>query len=146
MARAGLPRAARRRPAARRGRLPAKGDPSVPKKVMIVDDDRTMNSLLKTLLELDGFAVVLAPHGEMVLPTALSEKPDAVLMDVHIADADGMELLKQIRLHPLLAKLPVIMSSGMDMEYECRLIGANAFILKPYPPDELSSTLKKVIL
>ena len=113
---------------------------------MIVDDDRTMNSLLKTLLELDGFVVVLAPHGEMVLPTALSEKPDAVLMDVHIADADGMELLKQIRLHPQLAKLPVIMSSGMDMEYECRLIGANAFILKPYPPDELSSTLKKVIL
>jgi DNA-binding response OmpR family regulator len=113
---------------------------------MIVDDDRTMNSLLKTLLELDGFAVVLAPHGEIVLSTALTEKPDAVLMDVHIADADGMDLLKQIRLHPLLAKLPVIMSSGMDMEYECRLIGANAFILKPYPPDELSSTLKKVIL
>jgi CheY-like chemotaxis protein len=113
---------------------------------MIVDDDRTMNSLLKTLLELDGFSVVLASHGEIVLSTALSEKPDAVLMDVHIADADGLELLKQIRLHPLLAKLPVIMSSGMDMEYECRQLGANAFILKPYPPDELSSTLQKVIL
>jgi DNA-binding response OmpR family regulator len=112
---------------------------------MIVDDDRTMNSLLKTLLEIEGFLVVLAPHGEMVLSTALAEKPDAVLMDVHIADANGMDLLKQIRLHPLLAKLPVIMSSGMDMEYECRKSGANAFILKPYPPDELSSTLKKVI-
>jgi CheY-like chemotaxis protein len=112
---------------------------------MIVDDDRTMNSLLKTLLELDGFAVVLAPHGEMVLPTALAEKPDAVLMDVHIADADGLELLRQFRQHPILAKLPVIMSSGMDMEYECRKSGANAFILKPYPPEQLSNTLKKVI-
>ena len=67
---------------------------------MIVDDDRTMNSLLKTLLELEGFQVVLAPHGDMVLATALAEKPDAVLMDVHIADANGMDLLKQIRLHP----------------------------------------------
>ena len=112
---------------------------------MIVDDDRTMNSLLKTLLELDGFVVVVTPHGEMVLPTALREKPDAVLMDVHIADADGIQLLQQIRLHPILATLPVIMSSGMDMEYECRQFGANAFILKPYPPEELSSTLKKVI-
>ena len=112
---------------------------------MIVDDDRTMNSLLKTLLELDGFSVVLAPHGEMVLPTALSEKPDAVLMDVHIADADGMDLLRQIRKHPTLARLPVIMCSGMDMEYECREIGANAFILKPYPPEQLSDTLKKVL-
>ena len=118
----------------------------MPKKVMIVDDDRTMNSLLKTLLELDGFSVVLAPHGELVLPAALSEKPDAVLMDVHIADADGMDLLRQIRLHPLLARLPVIMCSGMDMEHECRKLGANAFILKPYPPEQLSSTLKKVML
>jgi DNA-binding response OmpR family regulator len=112
---------------------------------MIVDDDRTMNSLLKTLLELDGYAVVLAPHGETVLPTALAEKPDAVLMDVHIAEADGMDLLQQIRRHPDLARLPVIMSSGMDMEYECDKLGANAFILKPYAPEQLSNTLKKVI-
>jgi DNA-binding response OmpR family regulator len=112
---------------------------------MIVDDDRTMNTLLKTLLELDGFTVVLASYGEVVLPTALAERPDAVLMDVRIADADGMELLREIRQHPDLATLPVIMSSGMDVERECRARGANAFILKPYPPDELSSTLKKVI-
>ncbi len=112
---------------------------------MIVDDDRTMNTLLKTLLELDGFAVVLAPTGDLVLPTALAEKPDAVLMDVHIAGANGMELLRQIRLHPVLSGLPVVMSSGMDMEYECRKSGADAFILKPYPPDQLCSTLKKVI-
>ncbi len=112
---------------------------------MIVEDDRTMNALLKTLLELDGFAVVLAPYGELVLSTALAERPDAVLMDVHIADADGMDLLRQIRLHPQLARLPVIMSSGMDMEHECRQYGADAFILKPYPPEQLSNTLKKVI-
>jgi CheY-like chemotaxis protein len=112
---------------------------------MIVDDDRTMNSLLKTLLELDGFSVVLVPHGEMALPTALAEKPDAVLMDVHIADADGMLLLRQIRLHPDLARLPVIMCSGMDMEYECRQSGANAFILKPYPPEQLFDYLQKVM-
>jgi DNA-binding response OmpR family regulator len=112
---------------------------------MIVDDDRTMNSLLKTLLELDGFAVVLAPRGDLVMPTALSERPDAVLMDVHIAEADGMELLREIRRHPELGALPVVMCSGMDVEHECRASGANAFILKPYPPDQLSSTLRKVI-
>jgi DNA-binding response OmpR family regulator len=117
----------------------------VPKKVMVVDDDRTMNSLLKTLLELDGYSVVVAAYGDQVLSTALAEKPDAVLMDVHIADADGMVLLRQMRAHPLLATLPVIMTSGMDVEYECRTSGATAFILKPYPPEQLSNTLKKVI-
>jgi DNA-binding response OmpR family regulator len=118
----------------------------VPKKVMIVDDDQTMNSLLKTLLELDGFIVVLAPHGDLVLPTALAEKPDVVLMDVYIAGANGMDLLREIRRHPELRLLPVIMSSGMDMEMESRSAGANAFILKPYPPEQLSSTIEKVIL
>ncbi|MCC6187888.1 MAG: response regulator [Anaerolineales bacterium] len=117
----------------------------MPKKVLIVDDDRTMNSLLKTLLELDGFVVVMVTHGEKVLPLALAERPDAVLMDVHIAEADGMEVLRQIRRHPDLQRLPVVMSSGMDVERECRASGADAFILKPYPPDELSSTLKRVI-
>ena len=118
----------------------------MPKKVMIVDDDLTMNSLLKTLLELDGYIVVQATHGDIVVSTALSEKPDAVLMDVYIAGANGMELLREIRRHPELRRLPVIMSSGMDMEAESRSSGANAFILKPYPPEQLSSTLKKVIL
>lgn len=104
-----------------------------------------MNTLLKTLLELDGFAVVLAPRGELVVPTALAERPDAVLMDVNIADANGMDLLREMRQHPDLGTLPVIMSSGMDLERECRASGADAFILKPYPPDQLSNTLKKVM-
>lgn len=116
------------------------------KKVMIVDDDRTMNSLLKTLLELDGFTVVVSPRGDLALPTALSEQPNVILMDVHIAEVDGLTVLRQIRQHPDLHFLPVIMSSGMDMEIECRAAGADAFILKPYPPDQLSAILQKVIL
>ena len=118
----------------------------MPKKVMVVDDDRTMNSLLKTLLELDGFVVVSASRGELVMALALAEKPDAVLMDVRIAEADGLDLLREMRRHPELRNLPVIMCSGMDLQEESRVAGANAFILKPYPPEQLTSTLKKVIL
>jgi len=116
------------------------------KKVMVVDDDRTMNSLLKTLLELDGYLVVMVSRGEVVLAQALAEKPDAVLMDVRMADADGLDLLRQMRRHPELRTLPVIMCSGMDLEQESQIAGANAFILKPYPPEQLTSTLKKVIV
>jgi CheY-like chemotaxis protein len=112
---------------------------------MIVDDDRTMNSLLQTLLELDGFSVVLCPRGDEVLSTATAQKPDVILMDLHIGEADGVDLLRQIRQRPELKSLPVVMSSGMDREDECMAAGANAFVLKPYPPDQLSSTLKKVL-
>ncbi|MBI3761216.1 MAG: response regulator [Chloroflexi bacterium] len=114
-------------------------------KVLIVDDDRTMVTLLRTLLELDGFKVANVAHGAMVLPASRSEKPDVVLMDVHLADADGLEILRHIRADAELAKLRVVISSGLDMSLECEKAGGNAFILKPYPPDQLASTLKKVL-
>ncbi|HLE26655.1 MAG TPA: response regulator [Anaerolineales bacterium] len=114
-------------------------------KVMIVDDDRTMNTLLQTLLELDGFSVVLAPRAELIFPTAVAEKPDVILMDVHIGEADGLEILHQMRQHPDLSRVPVVMSSGMDLEEQCEQAGANAFILKPYPPEQLLATLNKVM-
>ena len=117
----------------------------MPRKVMIVDDDRTMNSLLQTLLELDGYKVVLASSGDIVLPTARAEKPDGILMDVHIGEANGLELLRQIRGDPELKSIPVVMSSGLDVEDECQKAGRTAFILKPYPPDPLSQTLKKLL-
>jgi CheY-like chemotaxis protein len=115
------------------------------KKVMIVDDDKTMNQLLQTLLELDGFQVILEPNGSRALATARAEKPDGVLMDVHIGEADGVELLKQFRADPAFKTLPVVMSSGMDVEDRCQQAGCSAFILKPYPPDELSNTFKKLL-
>lgn len=104
-----------------------------------------MVTLLRTLLELDGFAVAHAGRGAMVLPMARSEKPDVVFMDVHLADADGLELLKQMRADPELGKMRVIMTSGLDVSQECEQAGCNAFILKPYPPDQLASTIKKVL-
>ena len=109
----------------------------MPKKIMVVDDDDTMNSLLKMLLEFDGFVVTLMPDGSFVLPSALKEKPDALLMDVHIGGVDGLQVLRQLRQHPDLKTLPVIMASGMDLEDQCAAAGASAFILKPYPPDQL---------
>jgi two-component system, chemotaxis family, chemotaxis protein CheY len=112
---------------------------------MIVDDDQTMNSLLQILLELDGYQVILVSNGHMAISTASAQQPDAILMDVHIGDSDGLELLRQIRQHPDLKATPVIMSSGMDKEDECRTAGASAFILKPYPPEQLSATLKELL-
>jgi CheY-like chemotaxis protein len=66
-------------------------------------------------------------------------------MDVHIGSADGLDLLRQIRQRPELEAMPVVMSSGMDVEEQCQAAGAAAFILKPYPPDQLASVLRKVL-
>ena len=101
--------------------------------------------MLKLLLELEGFDVVLCPRAEKTLATAQAEKPDVVLMDVHIGNASGLDILRKMRGDPALTALPVVMYSGMNVEHECRQAGANAFIIKPYGQEELTSTLKKVM-
>jgi CheY-like chemotaxis protein len=115
-------------------------------KVLVVDDDPQANHLLKLLLELDGFDVVLCPRAEKTLATAQTERPNVLLMDVHIGGANGLDVLKALRQDPALTALPVVMYSGMNLEYECQQAGANAFILKPYAQDELVSTLKKAMV
>ena len=85
------------------------------------------------------------PRGELVIARAQEFQPGVILMDVHIGDADGMEILRALRQHPDLQTLPVIMSSGMDLEDQCKAAGATAFILKPYPPDQLSAAIQKAL-
>jgi len=60
---------------------------------MIVDDDRNTVKLLQTLLELDGFVVVVAGRGADVLPVRASQA-DLFLMDYHLADMDGVDVVR----------------------------------------------------
>ena len=117
----------------------------MPPKVLVVDDDPQANHLLKLLLELDGFEVVLCPRAEKMRATAQAEKPNVLLMDVHIGSTNGLDVLRELRQDPGLKALPVVMYSGMNLEYECRQAGADAFIIKPYQQDELTAVLKKVM-
>jgi CheY-like chemotaxis protein len=110
-------------------------------KVLVVDNDATTVSLLKILLELDGhkvFDVGLATH---VLETIARESPDLVLMDVFLTGGDGLALLREIRANPASARLPVIVTSGMELSEECAQAGADGFLLKPYTPEQLATTM-----
>jgi DNA-binding response OmpR family regulator len=117
----------------------------MPPKVLVVDDDPQANHLLKLLLELDGFDVVLCPRAEKMRATAQAEQPNVLLMDVHIGGTNGLDVLRELRQDPALKALPVVMYSGMNLEYECRQAGADAFLIKPYGQDELTALLKKVM-
>jgi DNA-binding response OmpR family regulator len=114
-------------------------------KVMLIDDDRTTVSLLSTLLELDGFEVVDVPRGSMVMDKARNEKPDIFMVDFHLADMEGTDVIKNLRADPLFAHTPIVMSSGLNVEMEAQQAGANMFLTKPFEPSKLASIFNNLL-
>jgi DNA-binding response OmpR family regulator len=108
-------------------------------KIMLIEDDPTMVSLLTTLLSLEGFTV-RAPtnhHIESLLKALIEEQPQVILMDVNLHLGSGIDLVRQIRQVPEINNTRILMSSGLNLKYECIDAGADDFILKPYDPDTL---------
>ena len=112
-------------------------------KVLLADDDFTMVALLKTLLGMEGYqvATLLDKTGD-VLENIRAAKPDILLIDIFLGDRNGLDIVRQIRQLPDLNGLRIIMASGIDKTEECLAVGADAFILKPYMPNELFEKLR----
>lgn len=115
-------------------------------KILLVDDDRTMRSILKTLLELDKHTVVswdARPDSDIV-ELARLEKPDLIILDVYLRDISGLDIVRSLRSDPAFTDVKIVMSSGMALNDECKQAGADEFLLKPYIPDDLFAIIKKV--
>jgi DNA-binding response OmpR family regulator len=111
-------------------------------KILLAEDDTTMVSLLKTLLKMEGFDVMALDVDDDIPAAVHREMPDAIFMDVHLGEQSGMQVLQAIRKNPDIATVRVVMTSGLNMAEECLNLGANAFLQKPFMPDELISVLK----
>lgn len=114
-------------------------------KIMIVDDDRTTVRLLKTLLELDGFEVESASRGQDVLTNAPVNPPDIFLVDFHLTDMTGLELITKLRETNQFKTTPIVVASGMDKEDEALKVGANRFLGKPFDPNVLSTICTELL-
>lgn len=117
-------------------------------KVMIVDDDLTTVKLVQMLLEMDGFQVSIAARGGDVLPIAVQFQPDLFLMDYHLADMDGVTILRDLRAGAAggaFIHTPVVVASGLDVEEEVMAAGAHAFLVKPFEPSDLGPLFNRLI-
>lgn len=117
-------------------------------KLLLLEDDTTMLSLLCTLLEFEGFQVTPlngAADIEKILQRMRSERPELILMDVHLPGISGFDLMRRMRKDEVLKSTKVLMSSGMNLSIESRQAGADGFILKPYMPEELVKKIHETI-
>ncbi len=114
-------------------------------KILLAEDDPTMITLLRTLLKMEGFEVFALDSNLDVVKAVNDSQPDLVLMDVHLFNQNGLDLLDTLRANPDTKSVRVVMTSGLNMKEECMHHGANAFILKPYMPDDLIKVLRSVL-
>lgn len=117
-------------------------------KILLIEDDCTMLSLLRTLLRFEGFEVLELDCLEQlneIVAIIQKERPDLVLMDVNLHGFDGFEILSRIREDQQGKAIRVLMSSGMDFSERCQQVGADGFILKPYMPEDLIKSIRQAL-
>ena len=114
-------------------------------KLLLVDDDLALCELLKTYLENEEFTVELAHTGQDGLQAALSQKFNAIVLDVMLPELNGVDVLKNIRRQ---SAVPIIMltAKGDDLDRIIGLeLGADDYLPKPCNPRELVARLKAVL-
>lgn len=114
------------------------------KKVLLIEDDQTMQKLLARLLEIEGFQILTVGNtSEREIAGAITtHQPFAMILDVHLENQNGLDLLKAVRANPATAEIKVIMTSGEDLRDQSLGLGANGFLLKPYTPSDLIAWLQ----
>lgn len=114
-------------------------------KVLLAEDDFTMVTLLKTLLKMEGYDVVALDADANVTQAIRAQKPDILLMDVHLFKQNGLDILETIRTSDDISNIRILMSSGANVKEECMKRGADGFLMKPYMPEDLFTQLKQVL-
>jgi len=117
-------------------------------KILAVDDEEDILELLRFNLTKEGFAVVCAASGEEALKSALSHRPDLVLLDLLLPGMDGLEVAKRLKNDPSTKEIPVIMvtAKGEEADIVTGLeVGAEDYITKPFSRKVLIARVRAVL-
>jgi DNA-binding response OmpR family regulator len=115
------------------------------KKIVLIEDDADLYSLIQYNLEKEGFTMAGAQTGKGAVDMCRRERPDLIILDIMLPDSDGLEICRAIRNHSELAPVPVIFLTARASETD-RIVGlelgANDYIVKPFFIRELIARIK----
>jgi putative two-component system response regulator len=118
-------------------------------RILVVDDDAEIRSLLRRLLESSGYLVDEAQTAEDGLRQLRAEQPDLVLLDLGLPDRSGHEVLEEVRADPATRLLPVVMLTAHGTREEklrASREGVTDFLSKPFSPEELIPRVRSLVL
>lgn len=117
-------------------------------RILVVDDSTTMRQMVSFTLTDNGHEVTEAADGIKALAEAKGKKFDLVITDVNMPGMNGIDLVKSLRALDDFKFTPILVlttESGADVKSRGREVGATGWIVKPFSPEVLIQTLRKVL-
>ena len=125
-------------------RLKDRLQPRIGATILVVDDSRTIQFSLRTMLQQAGYRIIEARNGENGIELAREHKPDLIFMDVVMPGMTGFQATRALRKHDETRQIPIVVMSGNEQATEkfwVIKIGANDFMTKPF---HRSSVFEKI--
>lgn len=122
--------------------------PKKKKKILVADDDPSVCQLVKMMLTRQGLDVTVARDGEEAFQKAVTEKPDAILLDINMPKMDGLAVCSKLKATQQTAQIPVAFLTAqkdVDSFKQALELGGLLYILKPFKPDKVISTVSVLL-
>jgi CheY-like chemotaxis protein len=118
------------------------------KTILIVDDQPFMIRLIQFNLERAGYQIVTARNGREAIASAQADRPDLIVMDVMMAEMDGLKALAELKKLDTTHSIPVILitAKGQTLtRQEAESLGASLLLSKPFSPTQLQAEIRKLL-
>ena len=115
--------------------------------ILIIDDDKTMTELLKTLLKMEGHTPTAVNDSTKAIDVAATVNPDLITLDLMMPGLSGFDLCELLRHDPKFTNVPIIIVSARDdaeSKQKALRAGAQAYLTKPFDADELMHKINQL--
>lgn len=118
------------------------------KKILIVDDSPAEIKLMKAVLDRAGYWSVSIPDAQRLEQAVETERPNLILMDVVMPGRNGFQACRELKGHAEFARIPVVLVTSKNTESDKfwgQQQGADAYVVKPFTPEELLGTVERLV-
>ena len=118
------------------------------KKILLVEDEKNIILGVRTCLDAVGYEVEIAENGELAMEAIERSHPNLILLDLMLPKFDGFEVLETLKSKPETSSIPIVVLTAKAEEEDRQKalgLGADAYMTKPFRPQELWDVLKKFL-
>ena len=118
------------------------------KRILVVEDQEDNRRILRDLLMSADYEIMEAENGEEALTAAAKQRPDLILMDIHLPIMDGYEATRRIKADPTLTHVPIIAVTSHALsgaKARAQAAGCDDFVPKPFSPRQLLAKIRQLL-